>query len=233
MESEYKISILAMLAHSVNMAYCKAIGEPNYGTWAEAPAIIRDGVIRGVQLRLANRELTPKDMHEAWMADKLAEGWVLGEKKDPEAKTHPNLVPYDELPVSQRVKDYLFSAVIDSTLSLMSQVDENFKEQARKHEGQINGFTDRIAALENELQQAKDKADEAKEVPATSAQVEAFEAEKRSLEGQISELRAFLAKERPESLIDFLVAAKEAAKSRDELVIVGRAIEKLKLLNGQ
>lgn len=35
------------------------------------------------------------------MANKIADGWKYGEAKDPEAKTHPCLVPFDKLPEFQ------------------------------------------------------------------------------------------------------------------------------------
>jgi hypothetical protein len=47
-------------------------------------------------------------MHENWTKDKVADGWVYGEVKDAAAKTHPCLVPYDQLPANQRFKDSLF-----------------------------------------------------------------------------------------------------------------------------
>jgi hypothetical protein len=48
------------------------------------------------------------------MEHKEKYGWVYGEVKDAEKKTHPCMVPYEKLPIEQRVKDYLFKAVIDS-----------------------------------------------------------------------------------------------------------------------
>ncbi|MFD0468599.1 RyR domain-containing protein [Nonomuraea thailandensis] len=51
-------------------------------------------------------------MHEAWCEHKRAEGWTYGPDKDPDAKTHPCLVPYDQLPVEQRVKDAVFHAIV-------------------------------------------------------------------------------------------------------------------------
>lgn len=55
---------------------------------------------------------TPRQSHEAWMQFKLEHGWVLGPLKDEEKKEHPLLVPYDELPAAQQIKDALFSAVV-------------------------------------------------------------------------------------------------------------------------
>lgn len=45
-----------------------------------------------------------KNVHDNWAKARIAEGWTYGEKKDAGMKTTPDLVPYDELPDSE--KDY-------------------------------------------------------------------------------------------------------------------------------
>ena len=44
------------------------------------------------------------NVHDVWAAGRIAEGCAYGEVKDPEKKTTPQLVPYEELPESE--KDY-------------------------------------------------------------------------------------------------------------------------------
>jgi len=44
------------------------------------------------------------NVHDVWAVGRISEGWVLGDAKDPEKKTTPLLVPYEELPESE--KDY-------------------------------------------------------------------------------------------------------------------------------
>ena len=63
-------------------------------------------------MHLANPDATPEQSHESWLEQKIADGWVYGAVKDPDAKTHPCCVPYEELPVEQKAKDYLFRAVV-------------------------------------------------------------------------------------------------------------------------
>jgi hypothetical protein len=46
------------------------------------------------------------------MAQKVAEGWVYGPEKNPDAKTHHCIVPFDMLPREQQAKDYIFRAVV-------------------------------------------------------------------------------------------------------------------------
>lgn len=54
--------------------------------------------------------------HDAWRAIKAAKGWQFGEDKDARAKTHPNMVPFDELPFSQQMKAKLWRHITFSIL---------------------------------------------------------------------------------------------------------------------
>jgi hypothetical protein len=49
-------------------------------------------------------ELMAELEHERWVAERLAGGWTLGPRDD-EAMVHPMLVPYAELPESEKEKD--------------------------------------------------------------------------------------------------------------------------------
>ena len=50
--------------------------------------------------------------------DKIADGWVYGKIKDAELKTHPCCVPYEQLPVEQRAKDYIFRAIVKTCIEI-------------------------------------------------------------------------------------------------------------------
>lgn len=53
-------------------------------------------------------ELTEKiaeNVHENWSAGRVAEGWTYGEKRDDVLKTTPCLVPYQDLPDSEKEYD--------------------------------------------------------------------------------------------------------------------------------
>lgn len=103
---------IARIAHDVNRAYRCALGEDAGPTWDEAPEWQRASVLAGVMFHLSKPWKGPESSHEAWMAHKLAEGWQYGPTKDVEAKTHPCLVPFAELPVAQQAKDFLFRAIV-------------------------------------------------------------------------------------------------------------------------
>ena len=107
---------IARVVHEANRAFCITHGDMSQPAWDEAPEWQRKSAITGVQ-KIVNHEITrPYESHESWMAEKVADGWIYGEVKDPEAKTHPCLVPYEELPVEQQMKDYLFFNITNTLL---------------------------------------------------------------------------------------------------------------------
>jgi hypothetical protein len=51
---------------------------------------------------------SPRQCHEDWVQDHVAMGWKYGPNLDPKEKTHPCMIPYDELPEKEKVKDIVF-----------------------------------------------------------------------------------------------------------------------------
>lgn len=51
------------------------------------------------------QEEIAKNVHEVWAKGRLEEGWVYGEHVDSVKKTTPCLVPYEELPESEKEYD--------------------------------------------------------------------------------------------------------------------------------
>jgi len=111
-----KIETLARIVHEANRAYCLEIEQYDQTPWEVTPKIIQHSAIQGIKALAANPELTPEQMHENWMDYKLDEGWGYGETKDIEAKTHPCLMQYDNLPEFEKVKDLLFHSIVHAFL---------------------------------------------------------------------------------------------------------------------
>lgn len=64
--------------------------------------------VSAVELPKELAELTEKmarNVHELWAAGRMADGWRYGPQRDDALKLHPCLVPYDELPESERDYD--------------------------------------------------------------------------------------------------------------------------------
>ena len=46
-----------------------------------------------------------KNVHDVWAETRIQQGWTYGEQRNDELKTHPCLVPYEELPDSEKEYD--------------------------------------------------------------------------------------------------------------------------------
>ena len=64
-----------------------------------------ESIIKSIVEFAKNPERTPEQSHELWMEVKIKNGWVYGPSKDSKKKTHPDLVPFDELPDVEKAKD--------------------------------------------------------------------------------------------------------------------------------
>ncbi len=107
------VEAIARVCHEANRAYCESIGDHSQAEWTAAADWQRDSAVKGVEFALSG-DSTPREQHDAWTRDKIAQGWVYGEVKDADKKTHPCLVPYYDLPVEQQKKDALFRAIVSA-----------------------------------------------------------------------------------------------------------------------
>ena len=63
-------------------------------------------------------ETLARNVHEVWAKEKLSQGWIYGEKLDHEKKTHPDLIPYDEL--SESIRDFDRNTSMETIKLLLS-----------------------------------------------------------------------------------------------------------------
>lgn len=105
---------IAIACHESNRAWCEANGDTSQKHWEDAEQWQRDSAVKGVQFRFENPNAGEDAQHNAWMADKLADGWAYGPEKDGAKKEHPCLVAFHNLPEFQKKKDKLFSAIVDA-----------------------------------------------------------------------------------------------------------------------
>ena len=115
-------TLIAMVAHLANRAYCQSIGDESQVDWNAAPQWQKDSAMAGVEMHLANPDATPADSHASWLALKEADGWVYGPVKDVEKKEHPCCVPYDQLPAEQKAKDFIFRGVVHAMKAVSDAV---------------------------------------------------------------------------------------------------------------
>jgi hypothetical protein len=114
---EGSLIAIAAACHQQNKAWCEANGDLSQKDWSETPVDIQASAVDGVTKALAGHG--PAELHESWAAFKRADGWVYGPTKDAEAKTHPCLVPYADLPEIQKRKDSLFIAMVNELAQIL------------------------------------------------------------------------------------------------------------------
>ena len=50
-------------------------------------------------------EQMSKNVHEVWAEARIHQGWKYGKQRNDELKTHPCLIPYEELPEEEKEYD--------------------------------------------------------------------------------------------------------------------------------
>jgi hypothetical protein len=69
-------------------------------------------------------ELSPPEIHREWLGIMRDQGWEYGEKMDPEARTHPHMRVWEDLPPWARRMLYITVTVVHILAFPIEQVDE-------------------------------------------------------------------------------------------------------------
>jgi hypothetical protein len=82
--------------------------------WEDREEAFREQMIPVVERQCGpDRKSSPKDLHDDWVRAYEEMGWVYGPVRDPVAKTHPDMVPYEDLGQLERDKDDVFVALCE------------------------------------------------------------------------------------------------------------------------
>lgn len=66
----------------------------------------------GVELNSSLKELVEamaRNTHDVWAEGRIRDGWTYGPERDDTLKTHPCLIPYEQLPESEKEYDRMTS----------------------------------------------------------------------------------------------------------------------------
>jgi hypothetical protein len=83
------------------------------------PWSTRDEAFRAQFVALIEKSCGPfrfkdaEDAHNSWWQAYQELGWVYGPQRDPVKKTHPDMVPFDQLGWEERIKDAVFVALLE------------------------------------------------------------------------------------------------------------------------
>lgn len=114
-----KIDFIANIRHIGWVTYQIAAGQP-YNEQINTDQYV--SLVDGINFALENPDVTPEENHNNWMKMKVKQGWIYGEIKDFEKKTHPDLVSFNDLPSIEQRKDIADSTSHKMALELWNEL---------------------------------------------------------------------------------------------------------------
>lgn len=100
---------IVRIAHAASRAI-----NPTIPSYASLPQQLKDDLIDDVETLLINPDLTPAQVHNQRVQDRIADGWRYDLQYDPIAKTDPYLVDFFALPKERRVQYQIISRAAPS-----------------------------------------------------------------------------------------------------------------------
>jgi hypothetical protein len=110
---DWKKGLLDFIAEACatnNRRLCRLFQQEPSPTWKNASPAMRESLRQGVRLVLSGA--LPRELHEAWLENRKAAGWKRGPKLDRAGKVHPDLVPWQRLPIGSQFKTFAFMETV-------------------------------------------------------------------------------------------------------------------------
>ena len=110
-----QIEQAARVCHEALRAYSQTLGDNSLLAWEDAPEWQKEASRDGVRFQFAQFaagiEPSASATHDEWLQQRKADGWKHGKAKNHETREHPSFVAYGDLPLEEKLKDYLFAAI--------------------------------------------------------------------------------------------------------------------------
>jgi len=106
-----RLDAIARTVHEALRVWAEVHGQHDIPGWDEAPDWMHASTRESVLHAIEHTAPSGRTQHEQWLAQKQQGGWRYGPVKDAGARTHPLMLPYDELPEWERKKDSLINAL--------------------------------------------------------------------------------------------------------------------------
>lgn len=113
------INHICKLCHDANNELMVANGETPQGAWDTLDDHLKQMTRDSVQVIINDPTITAEDIHNTWMDNKRRDGWVYGTTKDATKKTHPLMIPFDEMNDIDKAKDQSFIDIVNSHRHLL------------------------------------------------------------------------------------------------------------------
>ncbi len=111
--------LAAKLVHLSWVSYQMGAGQ-SYNVEATSAQLASQ--TNGLSFFLQSPNRAAEENHDNWMKLRLADGWKYGSVKDEGKKEHPDLVPYDELPEVEKMKDTMDLVARRIVIEVINQV---------------------------------------------------------------------------------------------------------------
>ncbi len=82
--------------------------------WEERDQAFRSQFVDTIEMMCGpERKSDPAELHADWVKAYEAMGWRYGPERDLQAKTHPDMVPFEHLEPREQAKDAVFVALCE------------------------------------------------------------------------------------------------------------------------
>lgn len=108
---------IARIAYEVIRVYSQTFDDLSDPDWENASQSKKDSIISDVSFHVNNPGSGIEALHDKWVKEIEADGWIHGLVKDEQKKEHPSIGPFYKLTKEERTKHYLFRAVVRACIS--------------------------------------------------------------------------------------------------------------------
>ena len=112
MKSDDILKLILTVLHNAN-AVLKKLNNEKHEELADMEPARRASIKAAIKYALEN-DTTPEESHNKWLEAQEKLGYKYGLSIDREKLLHPCMVPYYQLPETQRIKDDMFVSIIYS-----------------------------------------------------------------------------------------------------------------------
>lgn len=96
---------IARTVHEAVRAWNAAHDKTPLAPWPQAPDWMKSSTMESVLWVLENPDASVSDQHDQWVEQRRRDGWTYGNTRDEALKTHPQIIPFEELSDFERKKD--------------------------------------------------------------------------------------------------------------------------------
>lgn len=110
------LDAIAQVVHEALRAWSMTRGQAEMPGWNDAPEWMKFSSRESVQFVLDNPDAGPGAQHDQWMQQRRSAGWTYGPERHEARKTHPMLIPFEDLPDFEKKKDALVCAIVTTLI---------------------------------------------------------------------------------------------------------------------